>query len=102
METGFDFTQGSITKKLIRFMLRKCDNGGNRIFDVKDTITFISEAENINTSLKKSNHDFKARDAKEFYDDLFNQMVEMYGKLKPVRKFRTGNEAQPKNANVNL
>ena len=73
------------TKKLVKYMLNKCDEKGNRIYDVRQIIKTIEKANTEISTLKKLQPEYSAEDANIYYAGLYNNTVEKYGKLKPKR-----------------
>lgn len=69
-------------KKLVNYMLKQTDAQGNRIYDIKDIIRVIDEAEGKISNMKKQNPEFRAKDAKAYYDTIYNAQKEQYGNLK--------------------
>ncbi|MCR5265791.1 MAG: hypothetical protein K6E29_04265 [Cyanobacteria bacterium RUI128] len=75
-------------RKLVRYMLKKTDSEGKRCFDVKEITRVIDDADKHILDMKKEDPSFRAKDAKSYYDELYNSMVDEYGTLKrtSVRK----------------
>ena len=73
-------------RKLVRYMLNKTDENNNRIFSINDIVTVIDNAENKIAVEKKLNPEFRAKDSKAYYDNIYDSMVEKYGKPKRTRK----------------
>lgn len=69
-------------KKLVHYMLNQTDAQGRRIYDVKDVIRVIDDAEGKILNMKKQNPQFRAKDAKAYYDEIYNAQKEQYGNLK--------------------
>lgn len=69
-------------KKLVRYMLRKTDANGNRMFSVKDIIKVLDESEAKISEMKGANPQLRAKDAKAYYDSVFESMVDKYGPAK--------------------
>ena len=67
-------------------MLLKRDANNNRMFEVKDIAKYILKAETQIAKNKKSNTNYKSQDAKEFYETLYLDMINKYGKNKISRK----------------
>lgn len=76
-------------KKLVNYLLkiRKADN--TRMFEVKDIIAILDKAESKIAQDKKLNPEYRARDARRYYNYLYESKVEQFGKVKPQRKLRT-------------
>ncbi len=69
-------------KKLVRYMLKQTDANNNRIFDINDIIKVIDNAEETIANNKKLNSEFKSKDAKAYYDSIYDSLTEQYGHLK--------------------
>lgn len=67
-------------KKIVRYMLTKTDNNGNRIFDVKQIIDYIEKANEYENSVKKINSKYNAQSSKLYYENLFMDLTQKYGK----------------------
>ena len=63
-------------------MLRKTDANGNRMFSVKDIIKVLDESEAKISEMKGANPQLRAKDAKAYYDSVFESMVDKYGPAK--------------------
>lgn len=66
-------------KKIVRYMLKKTDLEGNRIFEVKQIIEFVealkkNEIKNIDPAYKKAV-------SKDYYTNIYNSITGKYGKL---------------------
>ncbi len=73
-------------RKLIRYMLKQTNSDNERLFTIRDINATISKAEAEILKNKKANPKYKAADAKALYEDIFQTMVEKYGKLRRVKK----------------
>lgn len=73
----YERTQGK-NKKLVRYMLKKTDENGNRIFTVKDIINTIDKTNNNIALIKERNPEFRAKDAKKYYDSIYDSIKEAY------------------------
>ncbi|MBO6088320.1 hypothetical protein J6P92_08265 [bacterium] len=73
-------------RKYIKYLLEKRNVDGTRMFEVKDIISMIEEANKHVESMKKANPEFKAKDAKAYFDHLYDAKVEQYGKVKRPKK----------------
>lgn len=73
-------------RKLIRYMLLKRNGNNDRMFEVKDIYKYISKAEAQIAKNKKANKNYKPQDAKEFYETLYLDMINKYGKNKISRR----------------
>jgi len=67
-------------KKIVRYMLTKTDNNGNKIFDVKQIIDYIEKANEYENSVKKINSKYNAQSSKLYYENLFMDLTQKYGK----------------------
>ncbi len=68
-------------KKLVNYMLKKRNVDGTRMFEVKDIIAMIDKAEAKIKAEKKLNPNYRARDARRYYNHLQEAKVQQYGKL---------------------
>ena len=76
-------------RKLIRYMLNKTYDNGTRIFNVKQIIALIENAESDIANYKTVDQKlFKAKDAKAYYDCLYDDLVYKYGKLPPKKRVK--------------
>ena len=73
-------------RKTVRYMLKICDNNGNRVFDVNKIIDFIEKANRNIKREKALNKNYRASDTKAYYENLFNELNTKYGKLKRTKK----------------
>ena len=73
-------------RKLIRYMLKQTDENNIHLFDIKTISEFIDKAELKIAQEKKLNSEYKAADAKAYYEELFQNMVAEHGKLKRSKK----------------
>lgn len=76
-------------RKVVRYMLNKTENNGNRVFDVKQIIELIEGVNNKLAIAKKQRTDYRASDAKAYYEMLYNDFVDKYGKLKRTNVSKT-------------
>lgn len=76
-------------KKFVNYLLKKRNVDNTRMFEVKDIIEIIDKAEAKIAKDKKLNPEYKARDARKYYNHLFEAKIEQYGKVKPQRKLKT-------------
>ena len=83
----YELINGS-NRKVVRYMLNKTDVNGNRIFDVKQIIELIEGVNSKIAVAKKQRTDYRASDAKAYYEMLFKDYVEKYGKLRRTNKAR--------------
>lgn len=73
-------------KKFVNYMLKKRNADNSRMFEVRDIIAILDKAENKIANNKKLNSDYRAKDAKAYYNHLFDAKVEQYGKLQRAKK----------------
>jgi len=76
----------SHNRRLVRYMLKKRNVDGTRMFEVKDIIEFIDKANARILEKKQANPNFRAKDAKEHFEHLYDSKIREYGKLKRVKK----------------
>ena len=70
-------------------MLNKTYDNGTRIFNVKQIIALIENAESDIANYKTVDQKlFKAKDAKAYYDCLYDDLVYKYGKLPPKKRVK--------------
>ena len=81
----YELINGS-NRKIVTYMLKKCDINGNRIFDVKQIIEFIEKSNDKITTAKKQNPGYRAADARAYYENMYNDLTDKYGKLKRTAK----------------
>ncbi len=74
-------------KKLINYMLKKRNADNTRMFEVKEIINTINKAEKKIKVQKETNPNYRARDARKYYNHLYEAKIQQYGKLtKPKTK----------------
>lgn len=73
-------------RKYIKYLLEKRNVDGTRMFEVKDIIAMVEKANKRITDMKKANPDFRAKDAKAYFDHLYDSKIEQYGKVKKTKK----------------
>ena len=73
-------------RKTVRYMLKKCDENGNRIFDVKQIIELIEKANKDIREAKTLRQNYRAADTKAYYENIYNSFISRYGKLKRASK----------------
>ncbi len=81
----YELINGS-NRKTVRYMLKKCDENGKRIFDVKQIIGLIEKANKDILQAKAINSNYRAADTKAYYENVFNDLNSRYGKLKRTVK----------------
>jgi len=72
-------------KKLVNYLLKKRNVYNTRMFEVKDIINIIKKAESKIQKQKQTNKDYKARDARAYYNHLHEAKIQEYGKLARVK-----------------
>ena len=76
-------------KKLVNYMLKKTDANGNRMFSVRDVLDTLADA---NRSILEGQRNstkfnrFTSKDERAIYDNLLNNKIEEFGKLKRTKK----------------
>ena len=68
-------------RKLVRYMLLKRNVDGTRMFEVKDIIKFIDKSNSKILKNKSANPEYRSKNAKAYYEHLYQSIVETYGKL---------------------
>ena len=71
----------SNNKKLVNYMLKKRNVDNTRMFEIKDIIAVIDKAEAKIKSEKNLNPNYRARDARRYYNHLQASKIQQYGKL---------------------
>lgn len=79
--TLFSKINGS-NKKLVNYLLKKRNADNSRMFEIKDIITILDKAEARIAKDKKANPEYRARDARRYYNHLYEAKLEQYGKVK--------------------
>lgn len=69
-------------RKFVNYMLKKRNADNTRMFEVKDIIAVLNKAEARIANDKKFNSNYRAKDAKAYYNHLFDAKIEQYGKVK--------------------
>ena len=59
------------------------------MFEVKDIIEMLRKSETKVAEQKLLNRAYRARDAKEYYNHLYNSKVQQYGKVKKQKVINT-------------
>ena len=81
----YELINGS-NRKTVRYMLKKCDDNGNRIFDVKQIIELIEKANKDVLQAKALKPNYRAADTRAYYEKIFNDLNSRFGKLKRTVK----------------
>ena len=77
-------------RKYINYMLKKRNTDNTRMFEVKDIIASVRKAEAKIAADKKANPDYRANDARKYYNHLFEAKLQQYGKIKrPAKQVNT-------------
>lgn len=79
-------------KKVINYMLKKRNADGSRMYDVKTIIAFIDKSEKRFSAAKKANPSFNSGNVKAYYNKMYDNMVEQYGKVIPLRSIKSSNK----------
>ncbi len=69
-------------KKYINYLLKKRNVDNTRMFEVKDIIAIIRKAEDRINKEKSNNPLFSSKDAKNYYNHLYESKIQQYGKVK--------------------
>ena len=69
-------------KKYVNYLLKKRNVDNTRMFEVKDIISMIRKAEAKIQQEKKTNPQYRARDARKYYNHLYESKIQQYGKVK--------------------
>ena len=67
------------------YMLKKRNVDNSRMFEVRDIIEILEKAESKIADNKRLNLNYRAKDAKAYYNHLFDAKIEQYGKLKRTK-----------------
>ena len=71
-------------------MLKKRNADNTRMFEVKDIIASVRKAEAKIAADKKTNPDYRANDARKYYNHLYEAKLQQYGKIKrPAKQVNT-------------
>lgn len=68
-------------KKFVNYLLKKRNVDNTRMFNVKEIIAMLDKAEAKIAANKKSNPEYRARDARRYYNHLYEAKIQQYGKL---------------------
>ena len=69
-------------KKYANYLLKKRNVDGTRMFEVKDIISMLKKAEAKIQKDKQTNPDYRAADARKYYNHLYESKIQQYGKVK--------------------
>ena len=74
-------------KKLINYMLKKRNADGTRMYNIKDIIKTVEQAETkVNKDKFASPKTYNAADAKAFYNTLLEAQIQEHGKLEKAKR----------------
>lgn len=76
-------------RKYVNYLLKKRNVDNTRMFEVKDIIEMLRKSETKVAEQKLLNRAYRARDAKEYYNHLYNSKVQQYGKVKKQKVINT-------------
>ena len=76
-------------KKYVNYLLKKRNADNSRMFEVKDIISMVKKAEAKIAEDKKINPEYRARDARKYYNHLYEAKLEQYGKAARQSKVNT-------------
>lgn len=68
-------------KKFVNYLLKKRNIDNTRMFEVKNIIEIVKKAEAKIAHEKQTNPNYRARDARRYYNHLHEAKIEQYGKL---------------------
>lgn len=69
-------------KKYVNYLLKKRNVDNTRMFEIKDIISMLKKAEAKIQKDKQANPEYRAIDARRYYNHLYESKVQQYGKLK--------------------
>ena len=72
-------------KKFVNYLLKKRNVDNTRMFEVKEIIKMLDKAEAKIKANKASNPEYRARDARRYYNHLYEAKIQQYGKLSRTR-----------------
>lgn len=76
-------------KKLVNYMLKKRNVDNTRMFEIKDIIETIDKAEAKIKKDKKLNSNYRANDARKYYNHLYEAKIQQFGKVKRQKSINT-------------
>ncbi len=76
-------------RKFVNYLLKKRNVDNTRMFEVKDIIAMIDKAEAKIAADKKANPQYRARDARRYYNSLYEAKIQQYGKIKRQKNIST-------------
>lgn len=76
-------------RKFVSYLLKKRNVDNTRMFEVKDIIEMIDKAEAKIAADKKANPKYRARDARRYYNSLYEAKIQQYGKIKRQKNIST-------------
>lgn len=72
-------------KKLVNYLLKKRNVDNTRVFEIKNIIEILKKAEARIAKNKSNNPNYKAKDARAYYNHLYEAKIQEYGKLKNIK-----------------
>ena len=74
-------------KKLVNYMLKKRNADGTRMYNIKDIIKTVEQAETkVHKDKIASPKTYKAADAKAFYSTLLDAQIQEHGKIEKSKR----------------
>lgn len=68
-------------KKFVNYLLKKRNVDGSRMFEVKEIITTLENAEKQIQKQKQNNPEYRAKDVRKYYNHLLESKIQQYGKV---------------------
>ena len=68
-------------KKFVNYLLKKRNVDGSRMFEVKEIITTLENAEKQIQKQKQNNPEYRAKDVRKYYNHLLEAKIQQYGKV---------------------
>ncbi len=76
-------------KKFVNYLLKKRNVDGSRMFEVKEIITTLENAEQQTQKQKQNNPEYRAKDIRKYYNHLLEAKIQQYGKVTKNRVSKT-------------
>ena len=76
-------------KKFVNYLLKKRNVDGSRMFEVKEIITTLENAEQQIQKQKQNNPEYRAKDIRKYYNHLLEAKIQQYGKVTKNRVSKT-------------
>ncbi len=76
-------------KKFVNYLLKKRNVDGSRMFEVKEIITTLENAEKQIQKQKQNNSEYRAKDVRKYYNHLLEAKIQQYGKVTRNRASKT-------------